>query len=230
MDYYYNGARFNNIVGNYWGDYVGFDNNSDGIGDSPYIAHTMIDYHPWIAKTLTIDSATAFTVALQSGWNLISVPIVASNQSILSLFPANVRSDLIDIWGWDELAQDWVYYSSNPNDYYYRYYPRLTQLEIEKAYWVEMARPASFVIEGVAPDQAPFSTVALRSGWNFVGTTGSSIDSVKLMYSSATDVWGRDESRQDWVYYSPNKYDYYYRYYPELNTLTPGHGYWVEMA
>jgi uncharacterized repeat protein (TIGR01451 family) len=36
ITYVYNNTNFTNYLGNYWDDYNGFDNNTDGIGDTPY--------------------------------------------------------------------------------------------------------------------------------------------------------------------------------------------------
>ena len=64
LNYSYNGTTFTSYVGNFWYDYSGADNNSDGIGDSPYkVCDSNYDYYPLIEPYgLTFDLAvTAIT-------------------------------------------------------------------------------------------------------------------------------------------------------------------------
>jgi len=44
--YKFNGSTFKKVLGNYWSDYNGSDNNSDGIGDTQHNISTEIDYFP----------------------------------------------------------------------------------------------------------------------------------------------------------------------------------------
>jgi hypothetical protein len=173
--------------------------------------------------------ATTFNISLVEGWNLISLPIVPRNNSIESLFPSSVLGGIVDIWGWDASAQNWLYYSPDPDDYFKQYYPAITRLETGMAYWVEMNRSASVTIEGTVPSYAPSSPLTPVSGWNFMGVTGNSACLPASMYPGAIDVWGWDESAQNWLYYSPYPDDYFKQYYRDIGNLQPGHGYWVEM-
>jgi hypothetical protein len=190
-------------------------------------------YDTFITKVNRIPASAApstvsYTLKLYPGWNLVSIPVELQNNDLSSIFPADVKSNIIDIWGWDEAEQNWVYYSPDPEDYFYGYYPGLTGLETGKAYWVEMSQPATVTIQGTVPAYAPDSPTSLRSGWNFVGTTGMSSPIVASMYTNAVSVWGWDEVAQNWVYYSTVD-DYFYDYYPELDNACPGDGYWVEI-
>jgi len=184
--------------------------------------------------TITDDDAPpaplTYTISLVEGWNLISLPIAPGNASIQAIFPAEALAGIVDIWGWNESQQNWIFYSPDQNDYFYDYYPALTSLEPGKAYWVEMNRSATFTVQGTVPDNAPHSPTALVSEWNFVGLTGLSSSTPAALYPAAVDVWGWDAAEQNWVYYSPDPDDYFYAYYPKLENIQPGHGYWVEMA
>jgi hypothetical protein len=188
---------------------------------------------PTATTTITIiddDSSPLPTIniSLVAGWNLVSIPLVLQNNSISAVLPQSVRSGLVNIWGWDEARQDWSYYSSDPADYFYQYYPAITRLETGKAYWIEMNCSATLTIQGAVPGYAPNSPATLVSGWNFVGPSGQTNSTPGVMYSSAVDVWGWDETTQNWIYYSPDPNDYFYQYYSKINTIRPGHGYWIE--
>jgi hypothetical protein len=171
-----------------------------------------------------------YNISLAEGWNLISIPLTLQNNSLASVLSQNVSGGVVDIWGWDPAQQNWVYYSPDPNDYFYQYYPALTSLDTGKAYWVEMNRSATLALQGTVPAGAPASPVGLVSGWNFVGPTGAAASTPAVLYASAVDVWGWDPAQQNWVYYSPDPNDYFYQYYANIGSVQPGYGYWVEMA
>ena len=48
ITYTYNGSTYTNYLGNYWDDYKGLDENSDGIGDTPCSIESDWDYHPLV--------------------------------------------------------------------------------------------------------------------------------------------------------------------------------------
>ena len=178
----------------------------------------------------TINLYGTYTFNLVSGWNLISLPLNVQNNDITSIFPAGVISHIVDIWGWDSSTQNYVYYSPDPSDYFYTYYPAVTKIEAGKGYWVNMDQPASFTVTGTIPDNAPNSAFSLQSKWNLVGPTGLSSISTPTMYPSVVDIWGWNPSIQNYVYYSPDPSDYFYTYYSKIDNTEIGQGYWVYMS
>jgi len=51
IKYTYKGSKFTNYMGNYWDDYNGYDENRDGIGETPYIIDgNNIDNYPLIER------------------------------------------------------------------------------------------------------------------------------------------------------------------------------------
>jgi C1A family cysteine protease/PKD repeat protein len=183
-----------------------------------------------VMNYITVDPESTFTISLVSGWNLISVPLNISNNDIEQFFPADVLDGIVDVWGWNETTQNWMYFSPDPVAWFADNYPNITSIETGKAYWVEMNKSASFTITGTIPSTAPASPVQLGSSWNFVGPTGLTSSTPEALYpSNVVDVWGWNETTQNWVYYSPDPVAWFEDNYPELTSIEPGHGYWVEL-
>jgi parallel beta-helix repeat protein len=212
-----------NATYNWWNSYQGPKPDYEASTSTGDNVTYFVLYEPWLTKPMF---STLYTYHLVPGWNLISVPLDAPDTSITGFFPASVQSGLVDIWGWNETKQDWVYYSPNPSDPFYGLgYEHLTSLKTGRGYWVEMTTEAYFQIEGSAPANVP-----LVSEWNLVGPTGECSSMPQVLYSGCVDVWGWNETKQDWVYYSPNPSDPFYGLgYEHLTSVQPGHGYWVEM-
>jgi len=50
ITYTYRGSEFKNYMGNYWDNYTGYDENGDGIGETPYSIDSDRDYYPLIKR------------------------------------------------------------------------------------------------------------------------------------------------------------------------------------
>lgn len=176
------------------------------------------------------DQIASVTLNLSKGWNLVSLPLVFQNNSIENIFPEDLRNNIVDIWGWDENAQNFKFYSKTPGDNFYKYYPALTNIERGRAYWVEMSAATNVTIQGIGSN-SPINQVQLVKGWNFVGPASLTASSTPAVaYPSALDVWGWDPSTQNFLYYSPDTNDVYYRYYSGLTSIQANQGYWVEIS
>lgn len=177
-------------------------------------------------------SNTMHMYHLVAGWNLIGIPLNVQDYSVEGFFPANVRNNMLTLWTWNEASQEYNFYGTDPNDWYYTQYPKLNNLETGKGYWVEM-KPGTdmyFTIEGIVPSYAPASSVDLVDGWNMVSITGNSPQQVATMYPDATTVWIWNPNTQEYNFYGSDPNDWYYTQYPAFTTLNSGDGDWVEMT
>jgi methanogen extracellular protein (TIGR04279 family) len=182
-----------------------------------------------VNSTSFIVSST-YTYNLVSGWNLISVPLIAQNTSVTSFFPAIVlNNDVQAVWGWNDTAQSWMYYSPDPYYWFADNFQPINNIEPGMAYWVQMNNSASFNISGVIPSSAPESPVSMVSGWNFVGPTGLSQQTPLSIYPSAVAVWGWNDTAQNWMYNSTDPYYWFEDNFPAITSINPGAGYWVQI-
>jgi hypothetical protein len=167
----------------------------------------------------------SYTYNLAQGYNLISVPVSVSNDSVAGFF-GNANSSVGYIWGWDASAVNWTFYSPDANAWPYQDgYDTLTSLTAGSGYWVYMNSPATFTVNGIASTQP-----TLHSGYNFAGIIGVNASTPAATFSSAQCVWGWDASTGNWTFYSSNANAWpYLDGYEKLTTIQPGSGYWVDV-
>jgi len=81
ITYTYNGATYENYLGNYWDDYTDVDSDNDGIWDNPYSIDSDEDYHPLVEPFENYEEKWSFAIITDlhigygipdygtSGWN-----------------------------------------------------------------------------------------------------------------------------------------------------------------
>lgn len=157
--------------GNYWSDYAGADNfygpdqnilGSDGIGDTNYtnIGGTgAVDEYPLMAPF----EYTEFDISLQSGWNLVSLPVRQLNWSIDSVLES-IAGSWECIQTFDAETDTWL--SNN--------LPRpdvlddLHEMNHFRAYWINVTQPGQTLT--VKGDKFGSNlSLPLTAGWNLVG-------------------------------------------------------------
>lgn len=164
----------------------------------------------------TVTEPAEATVALLSGWNLISAP--------LSPTPPGPTQALAGIAG----SYDVVLSFENGASTYDPALPQhstLTSMNGEHGYWVRMNNGASLTLRG--QELAANTPVALEQGWNLVSYLAPASLPVEEALASIdgkyTTVLGYDQGATSFYNSIP----------PELNTLNtmePGLGYWIKMT
>jgi len=115
----------NGLIGNYWDNYTGPDNNDDGIGDIPHDFGTGIDYLPIVddgAPRITIispnsgdvfDDTPSFDIQIDEDYLLSMWYTVAGG---LTTFPFTGLNGLIDQVEWDALLDGYITITFYAND------------------------------------------------------------------------------------------------------------------
>ena len=117
------------------GLYIGGYFTSAGGKSSHYMAH-------WG----TSPSTTVLTVPLRSGWNLVSDPVIAPNDSVTALFPGATSSA----------------FSYNATGYH----PNAT-MSVGTGYWMDFPSASSATISG---SPVLNDTIPVLQGWNLIGS------------------------------------------------------------
>jgi hypothetical protein len=150
-----------------------------------------------------------FTIPLSKGWNLISTPLKPSALDISSAL-SSINSKFASLYAYDGNQYLGFIPGSSSN--------QLQKLETGLGYWILMHEAADLVIEGTPAWST--TEVNLRRGWNLIGL--SSQVEVPVM-EALSSISGK--------YLSVYEYDNAtnsYKGLPDLKTLKPGKGYWLE--
>ncbi len=160
-----------------------------------------------VTRGLPIES-----LALNAGWNLISLPLVPSNSAIESVL-SGVSTGVISVWHYDTAPAAWSNYVPDLGG-------TLTTMSAGNAYWINMSAPAILTVaspELTARRPVP-QTYRVAAGWNMVGFKSTTPRSAGT-YLAGTNyrifpVYG---------YLSGA----YFTVSPGADALEPGLGYWV---
>ncbi|HIH42473.1 TPA: hypothetical protein HA246_02400 [Candidatus Woesearchaeota archaeon] len=194
-------------------------------------SEVLLRYLEKYPSTLEIGKKT-FTLNLKEGMNLVSVPLVADDSKLESIFKNNLK-DVETVYSYDSqsAAQStsvpwkiWHADKNIPSD--------LEKIEPGKAYWVKAKTQFSVAIKGqlgIGEAQMPVSTKVTK-GWNLVGvhstkkqTINDAFANIKGKYNS---LWQYKNNALDKIDINakPDYMDYNY------GDLIPGKGYWIYMS
>jgi len=178
----------------------------------------------WVNDTASTLPASGTTLNLYTGWNLISLPLMPDDTSIISILsPVSGNYSIV-----------WAYNASDTDNHWKKYDPAtpfgndLTNMEPGKGYWIMMTSDDTLNISGTMP--AP-TDIELWSGWNLIGynsldpqTITDALFSISGNYSI---IWAYNasDSTDHWKKYDPNT-----PFGNDLANMEPGKGYWIMMT
>jgi hypothetical protein len=166
--------------------------------------------------------STKFPIRLESGWNMISVPLNQTNFSVQKVF------DSID---GEYDAVQW-FDVNDPSDYWKHNHiaksPSLKDLkDVNRSMgvWIHITNPlgTTLYVDGTAPDIGYVNSITLKKGWNLVGypsllertppfSLPPSVDMVQW-YNASSNLW------ESWDLGSQSP--------DNLLSMRPGQGFWV---
>lgn len=154
--------------------------------------------------------AGKFTRSLSQGPNLVSIPLVQSNESIETVLQA---VDYDRVWLYDSLSGEWKWHMKSKT-----YRRGLWNMNHTMGVWVNVTRASNLTVTGVVPVQ---TTIHLYEGWNLVSfpsfSTSYSVAALKVEIG-VTRLEGYDPAPP-----------YHLRVLGDGEILQAGCGYWVKV-
>ncbi len=207
--------------GNFWSDYIGFDNfkgpnqdipGSDGIGDTNYsIEKDSVDNYPLMKPIGNY-------IFLYEGWNLISIPFILSNTNLGVIF--NSIKGLYDAAQWyniSDTSDHWKHNStkkpSHLND--------LNRIDHTMGFWIHITEPGGILFQYPGTKPMANQTINIHPGWNLIGypsiTSYNRTEGLNnLIFGLDVDaIWTYNAATQKWMELGPS------------NNFELGRGYWM---
>jgi hypothetical protein len=178
---------------------------------------------------VSIGTGLGATKLLCPGWNLISIPVQLSDNSIDTVLDG-IAGNYSSVWAW-------THDPTHPNGGYWKLYDPdsplisdLGTLNPEDGYWINMINSDVLTLSDEEVSDEP---ILLKSGWHLVGykslTTNPVEDALSSIAGHFNSVWTWicDPTHADggyWKLYDPNA-----PLLSDLKTLEPWMGLWIDV-
>jgi hypothetical protein len=182
---------------------------------SSYDGNTQLNQVQTILFTPCGHDGQSFTIPLDVGWNLISLPLAPENSSISQVISL-IHDGIESVWGYN--AGAWQVYIPTS--------PQMSNLEAMKTgygYWVKTNQEGLRIqIKG----ELKTTPLALTNSWNLIGFHSLQSlaieDALSDIEGEVESVWGYKDGI--WQTYSPQNPGF-----SDLEEIEPGRGYWVRV-
>jgi hypothetical protein len=162
-------------------------------------------------STCSDAQAHKFTRPLTPGLNLVSVPLIQSDENVETVLQT-VEYDMT--WSYDSSAEEWSWQMKEKP-----YSDGLLGLDHTAGIWVKVTQPCNLTVAGVVPAQ---TAIQLHAGWNMV-----SFPSLNASYTVADLKADTGATRVEGYDPAP---PYFLRVLGDAEVLQAGQGYWVMVA
>jgi len=133
-------------------------NNPFGVAAGTDDVICVADYGNARIQVFQYQTAQDVEIALQAGWNMVSVPVEADDMSVGAVFP-----DAEAVYTWNPTSKS---------------YETPSTIDPKKSYWVAMTSPGDATVTGTPVTEW---RDALSSGWNMAGSVyGDPVDVANL--------------------------------------------------
>ncbi len=151
-----------------------------------------------------------FTRPLMQGPNLVSIPLIRSNESVETVLQT-VKYD--KAWSYDSSSQEWKWHMKHKG-----YRRALLEMNHTMGIWVNVTEDSNFTVAGIVPAQ---TTIHLYQGWNLVSFP--SFDATYTVAALKVEIGATRAEGYDFV--PP----YYLRALGDTEMLLAGEAYWVRV-
>jgi hypothetical protein len=164
-------------------------------------------------RTCDVQQASKFSKHLDTGMQLLSIPLQLSETSTPQVFQT---VSFTKVTYYDAMAgkrQNWKTYDTR------KPYSTLKNVNRTMALWVDVSSVSWFTIAGLVPQQ---TTIHLVTGWNFVGYPSFIPEDVSTNLAGAS--WQNVES------FDPANAPWFLQRLSGGDPMYPGEGYWIHVS
>ncbi|MDO8649969.1 MAG: Ig-like domain-containing protein, partial [Candidatus Berkelbacteria bacterium] len=176
------------------------------------------------AKVWHFTTSAAYSIALTTGWNLISLPVVPSaSTAIADVLGATAVANINAVWAYD-VTTGWSVYRPDGSGT-----SNLTTMTAGYGYWIDYKSAPTTNIAGIGnlvePGNSNIPERTLKAGWNLVGYYQRENTSNSTAHNAFAN--NLDGYWNETLLIGHNNSSKNISYLTQASTVNPGEGFWI---